>query len=255
MTAAARKMPIEELAPPNDPRAGLRTAKNLAWRAICALTAHQDAVGRAEDLVASIRAKLIENTQAIEQAGKTDGKAAAKAVSQRDVVGVPSAMREALQHQADLNERLALAESALVELTEETPKKALSVAVTRNAVIVQRNLLLAPIATALLERIRARRVAQLKDRLLLAALLNDDGAPQFPADASAFFAAREAEISRRQAFGAIRAEANADIADLALVPPTHNIEEAEIALQFHHKWTAELAALLENPDAKLPEPD
>ena len=65
----------------------------------------------------------------------------------------------------------------------------------------------------------------------------------------------EAEISRRQAFGAIRAEAAADAADFAVVPATHNIEEVEFVLQFHHKWTAELAALLENPDAKLPEPD
>jgi hypothetical protein len=254
MPAAVRKMPTEtESAPPDDPRAALRAAKNLAWRATCALTSAQDAVQRGQELVASIEAKLAEATETIKQAEKSDSETAAKAISHRDVLGVPGAMREARKHQDELTERLALAQSALAELQEQLPHKELALAVARNAVIVARNVLLAPVAAAALERIKARRIEQLRDRVLLSRLISDNGAPEFSNDASAFFPAREAEVARRQAFGAVRAEAAADAADLALVPPTHNIEEAELVMEYHHRWTGQLAALLENPDAELPE--
>ena len=140
-----------------------------------------------------------------------------------------------------------------MELRQEAPRKELSVAVARNAIVVERNALLVPIAAAVLERIKARRIAQLKDRVLLAALISDDGAPEFPHDANAFFEARAAEVARKQVFGAVRAEAAADAADLATVPPTHDITEAEMVMEYHARWVAQLAALLENPNSELPE--
>jgi hypothetical protein len=253
MTAAARKKPTEDSAPPDDPRAALRAAKDSAWREISALASHQDSIKRAESLVENTQVELVAAARAIEQAERAYSQAAAKAISQNETVGSPAATLKAREHQAELNVQSELATSALLDLRQETARKELAAAVARNAVVVERNVLLVPIAAAVLTRIKARRIAQLKDRVLLSLLISDDGAPEFPRDASSFFAAREAEVSRRQVFGAVRAEAAADAADLATVPPTHDITEAEMVMGYHARWVAQLAALLENPDAELPE--
>lgn len=98
-------------------------------------------------------------------------------------------------------------------------------------------------------------MAMLMDRVLLAVIISDNGAPEFPRDAGAFFAARDAEAARRKPFSAIWAEAAADAADLAVVPHAHSIEEAEQVTKVHGRWTQQLTALLENSDGKLPGED
>jgi hypothetical protein len=73
---------------------------------------------------------------------------------------------------------------------------------------------LAPIAAATLARIQARRVQMLEDRVLLATLIGDAGAPQFPADASVFFRAREAAAERRRPFSDVTARLRATLSTL-----------------------------------------
>lgn len=80
-------------------------------------------------------------------------------------------------------------EGELVELQ-------IDAAVVANDVVVARAKLLAPLITATMARVRAARRQILEDRALLATLASDKDAPEFPADARAFFRSREAEQTR-----------------------------------------------------------
>jgi hypothetical protein len=138
------------------------------------------------------------------------------------------------------------------KLREQLKQKELKAALAANAAVCERGLLLAPIAAATLARIQARRVQMLEDRVLLATLIGDAGAPQFPADASVFFRAREAAAERRRPFSDVTAEAACDAIDLAVGPRGHSAEEVNLVMGATHQWAAQLAALLVDADAPLP---
>jgi hypothetical protein len=235
------------------PRFALRAAIKTAWQATSAVTKAEDDLQRTEVLIADFEIELAKSVAAVAEAVALDGQQAAQSIADREDLGAPRARQKAEQRQAAAEEKIDMARSALPELKRQLRDKRLAAAAARNNVCIERNRLLAPVAAATLARIKAAEMQMLKDRVLLAAIISDHGAPEYPRDPDAFFQSRSADAARRQPFTAIWAEAAADAADLAVVPYARSVEGAEQVVKVHGKWLQQLATLLEDPDAELPE--
>jgi hypothetical protein len=234
VTAMPRAATAEAESPALD-RAALRAAISAARQSTAALAAQQSAVHRAGEVVGEIEREITKAAAAVPAAESTT-----------------TSMREAREQREELGDRLVLARAAVERLREQLKQKELDAAFAANAVVCARSELLAPVAAAVLARIKAARVELLRDRVLLAALISDNGAPEFANDPRSFFQIREAEANRRKAFGDVRAEAAADAIDLSAGPRGHSIEEAGAVMPSHAKWTKQLVDLLTDANAKLP---
>jgi hypothetical protein len=243
---------LKKLGAATDDRAALRAAISAARIATGEVSDFQASIDRAAALVEHLENRLAVQTAKLIEARSEDAEALAKAIRRQGDRGTPSKGDEVAAAKADVERELVVARDALERLREQLKQREFSAALAANRVVVSRNLLLAPVAATVLARIRATRIELLRDRCLLAALMADTGAPSFSDDAAIFFQVRDAEISRRQAFGEVRAAAAADAVDLAVGPAAHTPEEANGVMEAIHKCSRQLAALLEDANATLP---
>jgi hypothetical protein len=141
----------------DDSRQPLARAIDAARQATLALTAQRNAVERAEELVEETEGMIAKAMAAARKAEEHDIEAAAQSIHDGHV-GAPGTTRKAQQlRQDDLAGSLVLARGVLEKLKAQLPDKELAVALAANAVFCARNLLLAPVAAAALERIKALR--------------------------------------------------------------------------------------------------
>ena len=238
-------------------RAELAAAIERRRQCDAVVVAKREAIGRARDGEDAARAEIEKCKAAVPKARETDARSAA---TNRDNDRAPStawhlssAVSNLERSERELEVAIAsreLLESDLVDLE-------IDAATASNAVIVVRAQLLAPVIASTMARIKAARLEILKDRVLMATLLADNDAPQFPDDGRAFFASREAEQARtkarQSACGEMRDEAMADAAYLALMPTSNSMEEYNIAMDVAEQWRRKLSRLLDDPTAELPE--
>jgi hypothetical protein len=234
-----------------DPRSALRAAITAAWKAVSSMTKAQDDLKRGEDLVIDLEAEIAKTLAALEAATAEDGAEAAKAIARHENLGAATARHKVERQLDEITEHKALAEGALPELRKQLRDTKLAADIARSRLCTERNALVAPIAIAIQERRKVRRLEELKDRASLAAIVSDVGAPTFSNDVGSFFAARNAEIARKKPFSTLLDEV-ADFADFRMTASAQTMEEVDAVAAVHAKAMEQLAVLLEDADAEFP---
>lgn len=245
MKTAVKKKTVEqaESAPApveDDPRAPLRQAIAYAWKCITQVTAQTDAIERCESLIVELEDKRALATKKISVAIENDTETVATAIRKRSIAK-PDAAKKARQAEADLTERLALAEAALKKLRAQLEEKTLALNIAQNRVIIERTKLVAPIAAAAIERVKALKLEIAAHLAALNGLLLDKS-PDF-GDRS--LAHSDAQRLRDAAFGDLKIQASR----FALSGQT--IEEFNRAQAITAAWTSKLAELKKNADADI----
>ena len=219
-----------------------------------AVAAKLESITRARASEADTLAEIEKCEAAVPRAKATDAAGAAtnldKGKAPSTAWHLPSALGSLDRAERDHEVTIAARERMEGELVELQ----IDAAVAANDVVVARAKLLAPLIAAAMARVRAARRQILKDRALLATLASDKDAPEFPADARAFFKAREAENARikvqRAAFGDPRFEADAA---LAMMPAVGTTEDFTVVTGIWDEWRQKLTRLLDDPTVELQE--
>ena len=216
----------------------------------------REAVARVEAEIGQCDVERAKDEAALAKKRHEDVSRAATAI--RNETKVISAWAEDAVHrsiEAVKNRRQLLIQAA-EQLKADLVKFAIDVASAKNVAIVAATKVAAPLYAARITRIRELRLELLKERVALATFMIDITV-EFPHDAQAFFAAREAEAARikarEAACGAFAREAETDAAYLAVMPASHSMEEYQTVMEVAEQWKSVFARLLDDANAELPE--
>jgi hypothetical protein len=249
---------VEKKPPVSPARAELAATIVRKREAAAVVGKHQEAIARADDLIRQCDTELEKAEATRAQKHREDVRRAATAIENDDTKELSAGTGESMRRTIEATqERRQLAVQAKDQLKVDLVKSEIAAALAANDVVIARAKLLAPVIAGTVARVKASRLEILKDRVLLATLLADQDAPEFPHDSQAFFKAREAEQARikarQMACGEFRAEAEADAAYLSLMPTSNTYDEYTLVLGVAEQLKRKLARLLDDPTAELPE--